>query len=42
VVELDQSADTPIELYAGGLPFAHGSLLVSAGGEWAVQVQELI
>jgi flagellar motor switch/type III secretory pathway protein FliN len=42
VVELEQSADTPIELFAGGLPFAHGQLLVSAEGEWAVQVQKLI
>ena len=42
VVELDQSADSPIELFAGGLPFAHGQLLVSAEGEWAVQVQKLI
>jgi flagellar motor switch protein FliM len=42
VVELEQGADAPIELYAGGLPFAHGSLLVSAEGEWAVQVQKLI
>ncbi len=42
VVELDQNADAPIELFAGGLPFAHGQLLVSAEGEWAVQVQKLI
>jgi flagellar motor switch protein FliM len=42
VVELEQSADAPIELFAGGLPFAHGQLLVSAEGEWAVQVQKLI
>jgi flagellar motor switch protein FliM len=42
VVELEQSVDTPIELFAGGLPFAHGTLLVSAEGEWAVQVQKLI
>jgi flagellar motor switch protein FliM len=42
VVELEQVADAPIELFAGGLPFAHGSLLVSAEGEWAVRVQKLI
>lgn len=42
VVELDQSADAPIELFAGGLPFAQGQLLVSDEGEWAVQVQKLI
>jgi flagellar motor switch protein FliM len=42
VVELDQGAQAPIELFAGGLPFAHGSLQVGAGGEWAVQVQALV
>ncbi len=42
VVELEQGASAPIELFAGGLPFAHGSLQVGAGGEWAVQVQALV
>jgi flagellar motor switch protein FliM len=42
LVELDQSAEAPIELFAGGLPFAQGQLLVSAEGEWAVQVDRLI
>lgn len=42
VVELDQSSEAPIELFAGGLPFAHGELLVSDEGEWAVQVQRLL
>ena len=42
VVELDQGAETPIELFANGLCFAHGQLLVSAEGEWAVQVQKLV
>ncbi len=42
VVELDQSADAPIELFAGGLPFAQGTLSVTDGGDWAVQVQRLI
>jgi flagellar motor switch protein FliM len=42
VIELDQSADAPIQLFAGGLPFAQGQLLVSDEGEWAVQVQKLI
>jgi flagellar motor switch protein FliM len=42
VVELDQGAQAPIELFAGGLPFAQGSLQVSAEGEWAVQVQALV
>lgn len=42
VVELEQGARAPIELFAGGLPFAHGSLQVGGGGEWAVQVQALV
>ncbi len=41
VVELDQSAETPIELFANGMPFAHGTLQVSGEGEWAVQVEGL-
>ena len=33
----------PIELFVGGLPFAHGSLAGGRGdGEWAVQVDELV
>ncbi len=42
VIELDQSAEEPIELFAGGLPFAQGQLLVSDEGEWAVHVQKLV
>jgi flagellar motor switch protein FliM len=42
VVELDQSAQAPIELFAGGLAFAHGGLVVGDSGEWAVQVQALV
>ncbi len=42
VVELDQGAQAPIELFAGGLAFAHGSLVVGDEGEWAVQVQALV
>jgi flagellar motor switch protein FliM len=42
VVELDQGAQAPIELFAEGLAFAHGSLVVGDGGEWAVQVQALV
>jgi len=41
VVELEQSAEAPIELFAGGLPFAEGQLQVSAEGQWAVQVDRL-
>jgi flagellar motor switch protein FliM len=42
VVELDQSAESPIELFVNGMPFAHGSLQVSGEGEWAVQVDALV
>jgi flagellar motor switch protein FliM len=42
VVELDQGAEEPIDLYAGGLRFATGSLQVSPEGEWAVQVEALV
>jgi flagellar motor switch protein FliM len=41
VVELDQSAESPIELFVNGMCFAQGALRVSSEGEWAVQVQTL-
>ncbi|HXB64052.1 MAG TPA: FliM/FliN family flagellar motor switch protein [Solirubrobacteraceae bacterium] len=42
VVELDQGGDDPIELYVNGRHFAHGTLQVGAGGEWAVQIDALV
>jgi flagellar motor switch protein FliM len=42
VVELDQSAEAPVQLFVNGMCFAQGSLLVSAGGEWNVQVDVLV
>ena len=42
VVELDQGADSPIELFVNGTRFAHGTLQVDAEGEWAVQVDALV
>jgi flagellar motor switch protein FliM len=42
VVELDQAADDPIDLFVNGLPFAHGTLQVSADGAWAVRIDALI
>jgi flagellar motor switch protein FliM len=42
VVELDQEAEAPIELFANGLCFANGSLVVTPDGAWGVQVGELI
>jgi flagellar motor switch protein FliM len=42
VVELDQSAEAPVELFVNGLCFASGSLVVTGDGAWGVQVGELI
>lgn len=38
VLELDQGAEDPVELFVNGLRFASGTLLVTDEGEWAVQV----
>jgi len=40
VLELDQAADSPVELYVNGLRFGTGRLLVTDGGEWAVELLE--
>ncbi|HXD67365.1 MAG TPA: FliM/FliN family flagellar motor switch protein [Solirubrobacteraceae bacterium] len=37
VVELDQPADAPVDLYVNGLPFAQGHLIITDDGEWAFQ-----
>ena len=42
VLELDQAAEAPIELFVNGLCFAHGTLEVTAEGEWAVQIDTLV
>ncbi len=42
VVELDQTAEAPVELFANGLCFANGSLVVTGDGAWGVQVAELL
>lgn len=41
VLELEEAAADPVELYVNGLSFASGSLLVTDDGEWAVQVSSL-
>lgn len=38
VVDLDRSADAPVELFVNGLCFGHGQLLVTDDGEWAIEV----
>jgi flagellar motor switch protein FliM len=42
VVELDQAAEAPVELFANGLCFANGSLVVTGDGAWGVQLAELL
>jgi len=42
VVDLDQGAEAPVELFANGLCFANGKLVVTGDGEWAVQVEALV
>jgi flagellar motor switch protein FliM len=42
VVELDQLAEEPVELFANGLCFANGSLVVTGEGAWGVQVEQLL
>jgi flagellar motor switch protein FliM len=42
VVELDQGAEQPIELFANGLCFASGSLVVTPDGGWGVEVERLL
>jgi flagellar motor switch protein FliN len=41
VLDLDRSADAPVDLYVNGMRFASGQLLVSDDGEWAVSLQAL-
>lgn len=41
VVDLDRSADAPVDLFVNGLCFGHGYLLVTEDGEWAIQVTQL-
>ncbi len=42
VLELDQRADVPVELFANGLCFANGSLVVTGSGDWGVLLGELV
>ena len=41
VIELDQGAEDVIELFVNGLPFASGTLAITAEGDWAIQVGAL-
>jgi flagellar motor switch protein FliN/FliY len=42
VVELDRSADEPIDLYVNGRRFATGRLLVDESNEWAVRIETVL
>lgn len=42
VVDLDRTADSPVDLFVNGLCFGHGHLLVTEDGEWAIEVESLI
>jgi len=42
VVELDQAAEEPVELFANGVCFASGALVVTGEGAWGVKIGELV
>jgi flagellar motor switch protein FliN len=42
VVELDRSADEPIDLYVNGRRFATGRLVVVDGTDWAVRIESVL
>jgi flagellar motor switch protein FliN/FliY len=42
VVDLDREADEPVDLFVNGMRFASGRLVVSEGGEWAVEIESLV
>ena len=42
VVELNQSADEPIDLYVNGKRFATGRLMVVDGTDWAVRIETVL
>ena len=41
VVDLDRTADAPVDLFINGLCFGHGKLQVTEDGEWAIEVLAL-
>jgi flagellar motor switch protein FliM len=42
VIELDQASQSPVELFANGLCFASGDLVVTPEGMWGVEVRSLL
>lgn len=41
VLDLDRTADAPVDLFINGLCFGHANLLVTEDGEWAIEVISL-
>ena len=41
VLDLDRTADAPVDLYVNGMRFARAHLIVTDEGEWAVSLQSL-
>jgi flagellar motor switch protein FliN/FliY len=41
VVDLDQAADAPVQLFVNGVAFAEGHLIVR-DGDWAVSIDQLL
>ncbi len=41
VVDLDRTADSPVDLFINGLCFGHGTLQITEDGEWAIEVLSL-
>ncbi len=41
VLDLDRTADAPVDLYVNGMRFARAQLLVTEEGEWAVALESL-
>jgi flagellar motor switch protein FliN/FliY len=39
IVELDRTADEPVDLYVNGAPFAKGRLVLVGGTDWAVRIE---
>jgi len=42
VVELNESADDPIDLYVNGRRFATGRLMVADNNEWVVRIETVL
>lgn len=41
VVELDRTAESPVDLFVNGVRFAQGHLIVTDDGEWAFHIDEV-